>query len=69
MLAASSSPINYTTATDKITFSEYITYIVGSNFDFNLTKRFKANFGITTINSTQDIPMTYAITIGSKIKL
>jgi hypothetical protein len=69
MVAVSSSPVNYTTATDQVTFSEYLNYIIGSNFDFNLTKRFKANIGITTMNSTQDIPMTYAITIGSKIKL
>jgi hypothetical protein len=69
MVAVSSSPFSYTTATGKFTFSQYLTYIVGSNFDFNLTKRFKANLGITTINSTQNIPMTYAITIGSKIKL
>ena len=69
MFAASSSPVSYTTATNEVTFSKYLTYIIGSNFDFNLTKRFKANIGITTVNSTQDIPMTYAITIGSKIKL
>ena len=69
MFAASSSPVSYTTATNEITFSKYLTYIIGSNFDFNLTKRFKANIGVTTVNSTQDIPMTYAITIGSKIKL
>ena len=67
MVALSSSPVSYTN--DKITFSKYLSYIVGSNFDFNLTKRFKANIGITTMNSTQDIPMTYAITIGSKIKI
>ena len=67
MLALSSSPVTY--ANNEITFSQYLTYIVGSNFDFNLTKRFKANLGITTMNSTQDIPMTYAITIGSKIKI
>jgi len=69
MVAASSSPVNYTTSTNEATFSRYLTYIVGSNFDFNLTKRFKANLGITIINSTQDMPMTYAVTIGSKIKL
>ena len=67
MLALSSSPVTY--ANNEITFSQYLTYIVGSNFDFNLTKRFKANLGITTMNSTQEIPMTYAITIGSKIKI
>jgi hypothetical protein len=69
MVALSSSPASFTTATHEITFSKYLSYIVGSNFDFNLTKRFKANIGITTMNSTQDIPMTYAITIGSKIKI
>ena len=70
MVAVSSSPISYTTATNKFTYSEYMTYIVGSNFDFNLTQRFKANLGINTINNTnKNIPMTYAITIGSKIKL
>jgi hypothetical protein len=69
MVALSSSPASFTTATHEITFSKYFSYIVGSNFDFNLTKRFKANIGITTMNSTQDIPMTYAITIGSKIKI
>jgi hypothetical protein len=69
MFAASSSPVSYTTATNEVTFSKYLTYIIGSNFDFNLTKRFRANLGITTVNSTQNIPMTYAITIGSKIKL
>lgn len=65
MLALASSPISLA---KKITFSQYISYIIGSNFDFNLTKRFKANIGITTMNSTQNIPMTYAITIGSKFK-
>jgi hypothetical protein len=69
MVGLSSSPASFTTATHEITFSKYLSYIVGSNFDFNLTKRFKANIGITTMNSTQDIPMTYAITIGSKIKI
>ena len=70
MLAFSSSPVSYTTATNKFVYSKHVTYIVGSNFDFNLTQRFKANLGINTISNTDsNIPMTYAITIGSKIKL
>lgn len=70
MVAASASPVSYTTATNEFTYSEYVTYIVGSNFDFNLTQRFKANLGINTVgNTNKNIPMTYAITIGSKIKL
>lgn len=66
MVATSFSPVTYA---NKFTFNKYFNYIIGSNFDFNLTKRFKANIGITTMNSTQAIPMTYAITIGSKFKL
>lgn len=70
MLAVSGSPISYTTSAKKPTFSQHIVYIVGSNFDFNLTKRFKANLGINTIgNTNKEVPMTYAITIGSKINL
>lgn len=66
MVATSFSPVTYA---NKFTFNKYFNYIIGSNFDFNLTKRFKANIGITTMNSTQAIPMTYAITIGSKFKI
>jgi hypothetical protein len=70
MVAVSASPISYITSAKKPTFSQYFTYIIGSNFDFNLTQRFKANLGINTVgNTNNDIPMTYAITIGSKIKL
>jgi hypothetical protein len=70
MIAVSLSPISYTTLTKKATFSQHFVYIVGSNFDFNITKRFKANLGINTINSTnKEVPMTYAVTIGSKINL
>lgn len=70
LIATSSSPVLYTTATKDFIFVKDITYILGSNFDFNLTQRFKANLGINTINNTnKNIPTTYAITIGSKIKL
>lgn len=70
MVAVSGSPISYITSAKNPTFSQYVTYIIGSNFDFNLTQRFKANLGINTIgNTNKEIPMTYAITIGSKIKL
>ena len=70
MVAISGSPISYITSAKKPTFSQHVVYIIGSNFDFNLTQRFKANLGINTIGNTdKNIPMTYAITIGSKIKL
>ena len=69
MLATSFSPLSYTTQTHTFTFNENFTYILGSNFDFGLTKRFKANIGINTVGNTdKNVPMTYAITIGSKFK-
>lgn len=70
MVAVSGSPISYTTSAKKPTFNQHVVYILGNNFDFNLTQRFKANLGINTIgNTNKEVPMTYAITIGSKINL
>jgi hypothetical protein len=70
MIATSFSPISYTTQTNLFDFNKHFTYIIGSNFDLNLTQRFKANIGINAIgNSNPDIPITYAVTIGSKIQL
>jgi hypothetical protein len=69
MLAAAFNPISYSTVDNKITLNKYFTYIIGSNFDFTLSKRFRANIGGNTIlNTNTDIPITWSITIGSKFK-
>jgi hypothetical protein len=69
MLAAAFNPISYSTVDNKITLNKYFTYIVGSNFDFTLSKRFRANIGGNAIlNTNTDIPITWSITIGSKFK-
>lgn len=69
MLATSFSPVSYSTETHIFVLNKHFTYILGSNFDFNLTKRFKANIGVNSVGNTDsNIPMTYAITIGSKFK-
>ena len=69
MVATSFSPISYTTQTNSFGFNKYFTYIIGSNFDFSLTKRFKANLGGNLIGNTNaDVPITYGITIGSKLQ-
>lgn len=69
MLASSFSPMSYSTETHIFVLNKHFTYILGSNFDFNLTKRFKANIGVNSVGNTDNnIPMTYAITIGSKFK-
>ena len=69
MLAAAFNPISYSTVNNKITLNKYFTYIVGSNFDFNISKRFRANIGGNAVlNTNKNIPSTWSITIGSKFK-
>ena len=69
MLAYSHSPMTYAVKAKTITWTEYGTYIVGSNFDFKLSQRFNANIGGTVIGNTQPgIPMSYAITVGSRFQ-
>ena len=70
MVAASLSPISYTAIPNKLTITKHFTYIVGSNFDFPLTKRFKANLGGNVVaNTNPESKTTFGITIGSKLQL
>ena len=67
MLAYSASPVMYMVEQKKANVTPHGVYIIGSNFDFSLTKRFKANIGFTTVGSTQPrIPLSYSLTIGSR---
>ena len=69
MLAYSMSPITYDFNLNEVILSKHGTWIVGSNFDFNLTQRFRANLGGTLIGSTiPNMPLSYALTIGSKFQ-
>lgn len=69
LLGLSFNPILYS-ADNGVKLNGNFNYVVGSNFDFQLTKRFRANIGFNTIGSTQkNIPMTYSVTIGAKFKL
>lgn len=69
MLAAAFNPVSYSTVDNKLTLNKYFTYIVGSNFDFNISKRFRANIGGNVVSNTnKNIPATWSITIGSKFK-
>ena len=69
MLAYSMSPVTYDFNLNEIILSKHGTWIVGSNFDFNLTQRFRANLGGTLIGSTMpNMPLSYALTIGSKFQ-
>ena len=74
MVALAFNPLSYNFNIEKplkgeFTATPYFTYIVGSNFDFSLTKRFRANIGGNIVGNTQPgIPLTYSITIGSKFQ-
>ena len=69
MVAYSHSPMTYAVKAKTVTWTEYGTYILGSNFDFKLSQRFNANIGGTVIGNTQPgIPMSYAITVGSRFQ-
>ena len=69
MLAYSMAPLSFNVLNRKASWSHHGTYIIGSNFDFNLTQRFKANIGGTIIGNTQPgIPLSYALTVGSRFQ-
>ena len=69
MLAYSMTPATYDFESNKVTWSEHGTWIVGSNFDFNLTQRFKANIGGTLIGNTMpEMPLSWALTVGSRFQ-
>ena len=69
LLGLSFNPILYS-ADNGFKLNGNFNYVLGSNFDFQLTKRFRANIGFNTIGNTQkNIPMTYSVTIGAKFKL
>jgi hypothetical protein len=65
MLAFASVPVMIGRTVE---FSPDVIYVVGSNFDFNLTKMFYANIGGNVSGSSAMTPLTYSITIGSKFK-
>ena len=74
MLALALNPVSYSFDIKKpgdgeFAFNEHVTYIVGSNFDVNLTQRFKFNIGGNVIGTTlPGIPLTWSATIGSKFQ-
>lgn len=75
MVALAFNPVSYTFSTKKamfkgdVEFSKDITYILGSNFDLNISQRFKFNIGGNVIGTTTPgIPLTWSATIGSKFQ-
>ena len=73
-VALALNPISYSFNTKNIfkgnfVFNKHITYVVGSNFDVNLSQRFTFNVGGNVIGSTlPGIPLTWSTTIGSRFQ-
>lgn len=65
LVALTTSPFLDSQNNNKLTYS--FSSVVGSNFDFDLTKRFKANLGGNLI-ITKNAPPLYSITIGSRFQ-
>ena len=75
MVALAFNPVSYTFSTKKSMFkgdveiNTNLTYILGSNFDLNISQRFKFNIGGNVIGTTTSgIPLTWSATIGSKFQ-
>ena len=69
MIAYSMTPLTVDNVTKKVNFNKHGNYVLGSNFDFNLTQRFKANIGGTVIGSTMPgMPISWALTVGSRFQ-
>jgi len=68
MFAFAINPVMYTIETNSTTINKNLMFIGGASGTFNLTKNFMANLGFNIIESTANLPMTWAITIGSRFQ-
>lgn len=67
MVAASKQIMNNSLYGEQSVVSKDWMFITGTNIDYALTKRFKANLGINgIINTNKEIPTTLTLTIGSR---
>lgn len=68
MLAIASNPIMYTTSTSKISSNLNVIFVAGYSGSFNLTRNFYLNLGFNIVESTANLPLTWAATIGSRFQ-
>ena len=68
MLAFAVNPVIYNMNNKTSFFNTNIMFVSGLSGTFNLTKNFMANLGFNIVESTANLPMTWAITIGSRFQ-
>ena len=67
MVAYSATPLMIDLKTGEKIWNKNGTYVIGTNLDYKLTKRFNANIGGNLIgNTAPGIPISWMITIGSR---
>jgi len=68
MLAFAVNPVIYNMNNKTSFFNTNLMFVSGLSGTFNLTKNFMANLGFNIVESTANLPMTWAITIGSRFQ-
>lgn len=68
MVAVAINPVMFNTVDNSFLFNKNAMFVVGTSNSFNLTKNFYVNLGFNIVESTANLPMTWAITIGSRFQ-
>jgi len=68
MLAFAVNPVIYNMNNKTSFFNTNVMFVSGLSGTFNLTKNFMANLGFNIVESTANLPMTWAVTIGSRFQ-
>lgn len=68
MVAVAFTPIMYNTSVSEMSTNINPIFVVGYSGSFNLTKNFYLNLGFNIVESTANIPLTWAATIGSRFQ-
>lgn len=68
MLAVAVNPVMFNTVDNSFLFNKNAMFVLGASDSFNLTRNFYANLGFNIVESTANLPMTWAITIGSRFQ-
>ena len=68
MIAIAFNPIMYTTIDSKLSSNINAIFVAGYSGSFNLTKNFYMNLGFSIVESTANLPLTWAATIGSRFQ-
>jgi hypothetical protein len=68
VVVVAGSPLSFVTTDKNLIWNKHIMFVSSNSFDFQLSRRFRANFNYTLIKGTdKNLPMLNSFVIGSKI--